>query len=205
MKSVKSISKRAFALMLAILTMLSCGIISAVAANVELAPTSVDHSGGYIYFLKPSTWTESKVMMFIGKNDYTSVYEMTKVSDTDNLYRYTCPFWSGATYVAFVNASYVWESGNWGPSNRTNAPHYTNVYNDYKFNRDSYYVCVPESTSNDAGLSINYKSSADNLNLTARADVYSTTADGTTYSSNAKAGTVSVSGFYMSADRKSVV
>lgn len=159
---------------------------------------AVDHTGGYVYFLKPSTWTESKVMMFIGHNDYTSVYEMTKVSNTDNLYRYTMSSWGGATYVAFANASSVWGSGNWGPSNRTNAPHYTNVYNNYGFNSGSYYVVVPASTSNNAGITINYKSSASDLNLTTRANVYGSTDGGSTYSSMAAAGTVSVSGYYMS-------
>ena len=158
----------------------------------------VDHTGGYIYFLKPSTWTESKVMMFIGHDSYTSVYEMTKVSNTDNLYRYTMPSWGGATYVAFANAGSVWGSGNWGPNNRTNAPHYTNVYNNYGFNSGSYYVVVPASTSNNAGITINYKSSASNLNLTTRANVYGSTDGGSTYASKAAAGTVSVSGYYMS-------
>ena len=159
---------------------------------------AVDHTGGYIYFLKPSTWTESKVMMFIGYDTYTSVYEMTKVDNTDNLYRYTMLSWGGATYVAFANAGSVWGSGGWGPSNRTKAPHYTNVYNDYRFDSGSYYIVVPASTSNNAGITINYKSSASNLNLTTRADVYGSTDGGSTYASKAAAGTVSVSGYYMS-------
>ena len=167
-------------------------------ANVDTAVTSVDHTGGYVYFLKPSTWTETYVMMFIGHSSYTSVYSMTKVTNTDNLYRYTMPSWSGATYVAFANSSSLWSSGSWGSSNRTNASHYTNVYNNYGFNSGSYYVCVPASTSNNASLSINYKSSASNLNLTTRANVYSSS-DGTSYISTAAAGTVSVSGYYMSA------
>ena len=148
---------------------------------------AVDHTGGYVYFLKPSTWTESKVMMFIGHNSYTSVFEMTKVDNTDNLYRYTMPSWGGATYVAFANDSYVWGTGNWGPSNRTNAKHYTNVYNNYGFNSGSYYVVVPASTSNNASITINYKSSASNLNLTTKA-----------IASDKAHGTVSVSGYYMS-------
>ena len=173
----------------AILILLLMGVSNAWAVN---------HTGGYVYFLKPSTWTESKVMMFIGHNSYTSVYEMTKVSNTDNLYRYTMSSWGGATYVAFANAGKVWGSGDWGPSNRTNAPHYTNVYNDYGFNSGSYYVVVPASTSNNAGITINYKSSASNLNLTTQANVYGSTDGGSTYSSMAAAGTVSVSGYYMS-------
>ena len=173
----------------AILILLLMGVNNAWAVN---------HTGGYVYFLKPSTWTESKVMMFIGHNSYTSVYEMTKVANTDNLYRYTMPSWGGATYVAFANDSYVWGTGNWGPSNRTNAKHYTNVYNNYGFNNGSYYVVVPASTSNNAGITINYKSSASNLNLTTRANVYGSTDGGSTYASMAAAGTVSVSGYYMS-------
>ena len=160
--------------------------------GVSNAWGAVDHTGGYIYFLKPSTWTESKVMMFIGHNSYTSVYEMTKVTNTDNLYRYTMPSWGGATYVAFANASSVWGSGNWGPNNRTNAPHYTNVYNNYRFDSGSYYVVVPANTSNNAGITINYTgASASTINLTTEA-----------IASDKAHGTVSVSGYYMSAYNK---
>lgn len=163
----------------AILILLLMGVNNAWAVN---------HTGGYVYFLKPSTWTESTVMMFIGHDSYTSVYTMTKVDNTDNLYRYTMPSWDGATYVAFANAGSAWGSGNWGSSNRTNAPHYTNVYKNYGFNNGSYYVVVPASTSNNAGITINYKSSASNLNLTTEA-----------IASDKAHGTVSVSGYYMSA------
>ncbi len=179
--------------------LMSVGIASISSAVVDLAQTGVDHTGGYVYFLKPSTWTASYVMMFIGHDSYTSVYEMTKVSNTDNLYRYSMPSWGGATYVAFANASSLWGSGSWGPSNRTNATHYTNVYNNYRFDSGSYYVCVPASSSNNAGISINYKGSASDLNLSATANVYSADAGSTSFGSNAAAGTVSISGRYMSA------
>ena len=149
---------------------------------------AVDHTGGYIYFLKPSTWTESKVMMFIGHDSYTSVYEMSKVTNTDNLYRYTMPSWGGANYVAFANAGSVWGSGSWGSSNRTNAPHYTNVYKDYGFNSGSYYVIVPSGTGNNASITINYTgTTASSVNLTTKA-----------IASNKAHGTVSVSGYYLS-------
>lgn len=149
---------------------------------------AVNHTGGYIYFLKPSTWTESKVMMFIGHDSYTSVYEMSKVTNTDNLYRYTMPSWGGANYVAFANAGSVWGSDNWGSSNRTNAPHYTNVYKNYGFNSDSYYVIVPSGTGNNASITINYTgTTASSVNLTTKA-----------IASNKAHGTVSVSGYYLS-------
>ena len=177
----------------AILILLLMGVSNAWAVN---------HTGGYVYFLKPSTWTESTVMMFIGKdeydNDYTTVYTMTKIANTDNLYRYTMPEYDNANYVTFANASSAWGSGNWYSGNRTNAPHYTNVYNDYGFNSGSYYVVVPASTSNNAGITINYKSGASDLNLTTQANVYGSTDGGSTYSSMATAGTVSISGYYMS-------
>lgn len=194
----KNIFKRALTLLLTLLMLMSSTTLGLSAAQVDVAETGVDHTGGYVYFLKPSTWTETYVMMFIGHSSYTSVYTMTKVSNTDNLYRYTMPSWSGATYVAFANGSSTWGSGSWGPSNRTNASHYTNVYNNYGFNSGSYYVCVPASTSNNASLSINYKSSVANLNLTTMANVYAADAGSTSYTSNAAAGTVSVSGYYMS-------
>lgn len=197
-KSIKSISKRTLALVLSMLMLLSSGIVGTLAANVELAPTGVDHSGGYIYFLKPSTWTSTYVMMFIGHDTYTAVYQMTKVSNTDNLYRYTMPSWSGATYIAFANADSLWGNGSWGSSNRTNATHYTNVYNNYQFNSGSYYLWTPDGTSNNTAITPSYYSSYSSLNKTTRANVYSTTADGTSYSSKAAAGTVTVSGYYMS-------
>ena len=170
--------------------------------GVSNAWGNVNHTGGYIYFLKPSTWTENTVMMFIGReeynNDYTSVYTMTKVDNTDNLYRYTMPKWDNANYVTFANASNAWGSGNWYSENRKNASHYTNVYKDYQFKTNSYYVVVPANTSNDAGITINQKSSASDLNLTTQANVYGSTDGGITYASMAAAGTVSVSGYYMS-------
>ncbi len=190
---IKNVSRRALALVLCFLMMFSTLMVGTISTA-----NAVDHTGGYIYFLKPSTWTETYVMMFIGHSSYTSVYSMTKVSNTNNLYRYTMPSWSGATYVAFANGSSAWGSGSWGSSNRTNAAHYTNVYNNYGFNSGSYYVCVPASTSNNCSLSINYKgTSASSINLTTRANVYGST-DGSSYSSNAAAGTVTVSGYYMS-------
>jgi len=178
----------------ALIAILSVGLVTVPATREVETVEAVDHTGGYVYFLKPSTWTSSKVMMFIGHNSYTSVYEMTKVSNTNNLYCYTMPSWGGATYVAFANASSLWGCGSWGPSNRTNATHYTNVYNNYGFNSGSYYIVVPASDSNNAGISINYKgTSANTINLTTRAEVYCDKV------SNAAAGTVSVSGYYMSA------
>ena len=179
--------------MTAILILLLMGVGNAWAVN---------HTGGYVYFLKPSTWTESTVMMFIGRdqweNDYTTVFTMTKVTNTDNLYCYTMPKYDNANYVTFANASNAWGSGNWYSDNRKNASHYTNVYSNYTFTANSYYVVVPASTSNDAGITINKKSSASDLNLTTQANVYGSTDGGSTYASMAAAGTVSVSGYYMS-------
>ncbi len=201
MKKFKSINKRVLALLLSILMLISSGIISAVAVTVELADAgNVNHTGGYVYFLAPSNWTSTYVMMFIGRDDYTSVYQMTKVSNTENLYRYTMPKWDNAHYVAFANASSLWGSGNWGPSNRTNATHYTNVYNDYGFNSGSYYVVTPSGTSNDASITISYEgTSASTINVDAKANVYAAAAGTTSYNSNAAAGIVKVSGRYMSA------
>ncbi len=209
MKTISSrFLKGGLAVLLAVL-MLCSSCISGFAAvvdnadtsaNVDVAETAVNHTGGYIYFLKPSTWTASKVMMFVGHSSYTSVYEMTKVANTDNLYRYTQPSWGGATYVAFANAGSLWGSGSWGPSNRTNATHYTNVYNNYGYNSGAYYVHVPASTSNNAGLTINYKgTAASTINLTTTANVYVSEYGANSYTSNAAGGTVSLSGYYMSA------
>ena len=179
--------------MTAILILLLMGVNNAWAVN---------HTGGYVYFLKPSTWTESTVMMFIGRDqwehDYTTVFTMTKVTNTDNLYCYTMPKYDNANYVTFANASNAWGSGSWYSENRKNASHYTNVYKNYAFTANSYYVVVPASTSNDAEITINKKSSAADLNLTTQANVYGSTDGGSTYASMAAAGTVSVSGYYMS-------
>lgn len=203
MIKMKSISKRALALALAILTMLSCGIISAVAANVELAPTGFSFAGGYIYFDNTKTgWTDSYISLVIGKDSWSTVYQMTKVGNT-NLYRRSLPTsgWGDATYLAFMGTSTSWGEGNWGYSNiSSNATHYTAKYTtSYDFKANQYALATPSSSSNGTAFSINYKgTAASSLNVTARANVYSATATGTTYSSNALAGKVTVSGYYMS-------
>ncbi|MBE6132012.1 MAG: hypothetical protein E7180_01285 [Erysipelotrichaceae bacterium] len=160
--------------------------------NEETKINAVNHTGGEIYFIRPANWTLSTIMMFIGHDSYTSVYKMNKVTSGENLYQYTMPAWDGANYIAFANASSTWGSGNWGPSNRTNATHYTNVYNNYGFNSGSVYLWTPGDTSS---------SSPNNTSISCQwtgANYSSVNRNYTINASNAAAGTLSISGRYVS-------
>lgn len=202
-KRIKSISNRTLALVLSLLMLLSSGIVGTLAANVELAPTGVNHTGGYVYFVKPSSWTTTNYIYFcIGHNSYTQLFTMTKVPNTENLYRYSLPKWDNATYHAVIATSSSWGSGNWGSSNLTNAAHCTTAdTSGFQFKTGQYNLITCTNTSKNATITTTYKgTSASSLNINAQANVYSTTPTGTTYSANAMAGKVTVSGFYMSAN-----
>ena len=153
MKSRFQTRKRVLSLILVLVMLI--GLMPQTALNVEAA----DHTGGTIYFQKPTdpNWQGNVVQLAIGKDSYTDVYEMKQVNETD---WYTCeiPSWGGATYCAVITNGNLWGSGNWGPSNLSNAQHYAVVYDEnYTFNSGSYYYLVPSSSDNGAELSITYK------------------------------------------------
>lgn len=150
----------------------------------------------YMYFYNKAGWTDSGKMLFIGKSNYSSVYTMSAVSNT-KLWVVQLPSsgWTDATYMAVAGASSVWGSGDWGPSNRTNATHYTNTYTSGLGASDTQcYTFTPASTSNNATISLNYEGtgySSMNKSITVAAKV--STNGGSTYSNSSAHGALSIS------------
>ena len=74
--------------------------------------------GGYMYFDRAAAhWDDNSIMLIIGREDYSSVYEMTPVTNPDSRLSPTGEWWytalpsSGwgdATYMAVIGANKVW-------------------------------------------------------------------------------------------------
>lgn len=118
-------------------------------------------SGGYLYFDNTKTnWSDNYIYFCIGHNSYTSLYQMTKISNT-NLYYCKMDKWDNSTYYAIIGTSSSWGSGNWGSSNLTNANHRTAAYtSSYNLNSGSYYLFTPNNGNNGCSLSISSKGSS---------------------------------------------
>lgn len=202
MKTISSRFLRAAISLVLVVMLLLSSTISGLAAVVDTAQTgAVNHSGGYVYFLKPSTWTTTNyIYLCIGHNSYTSVYQMTKVSNTSNLYRYTMPSWGGATYHAVIATSSSWESGNWGPSNLTNANHCTQAdTSGFQFNSGNYNVITCTNTSKNAAITTTYMGNAISSMNSKQSAVPQSTNDGSSYTTNYAAGTTTVKGYAFTA------
>ena len=85
-------------------------------------------SGQYVYFEKPSDWTQ--VALLLGHSDYSIGYNMTTVANT-NLYYWKTDSWGGYTQYAFIDAK-DWGGQDWGdkePNKRkTYAAHYSSTF-----------------------------------------------------------------------------
>ena len=150
----------------------------------------------YMYFHNKGGWTDSGKMLFIGKDSYSSVYTMSVVANTQ-LWVVTLPSsgWSDASYMAVAGGGSVWGSGSWGPSNRTNATHYTNTYTSgLSTSSTQYYAFIPSSTSNNASISLTYIGNAiSNLNKTITVKAKVSSNGGSSYSETTSPGTLSAS------------
>ena len=162
--------------------------------EIKEAEAVNNHTGGYIYFDNSKTqWSDSYIYLCIGHDSYTSLYKMTKVANT-NLYYTELGVWDNATYCAIIGTSSSWGSGAWGPGNRTNASHYTNVYNDWTFNSGGNYLITTTSSTNNTGITIGYY--ANGVNHTVGVEKHSTDGIGI--------NTVKVSGRKLSAGGNSL-
>ena len=87
-------------------------------------------SGQYVYFEKPSDWTQ--VALLLGHSGYSIGYNMTTVANT-NLYYWKTDPWGGYTQYAFIDAK-DWGGQDWGdkePNKRkTYAAHYSSTFYD---------------------------------------------------------------------------
>ena len=173
------------------------GVSNAWAATWSFSGTS------YMYFHNKAGWTDTNKMLFIGKDTWSSVYKMSVVSNT-KLWVVQLPSsgWSDASYMAVAGAGgNLWEQGKWGPSNRTNATHYTNTYTSgITTESTQYYLFTPANTSNNANITLNYLgSSYSSLNkiITVKAKV--STDGGTSYEETTSPGTLSASSYKFTA------
>lgn len=142
------------------------GIIPSNIFNiVNEKPKIVDASynvGGRIYFNKPSTWTDSKVVLMIGHNSYSIGYEMKNIANTNIYFHNQTSYWNGATEIGFFNVSSVWGAENSSVSHRSQyATHsYVVKETDYKATNTSYYYAFDNT-----GYEI-YKTSYTGYNFT---------------------------------------
>ena len=149
----------------------------------------------YMYFHNKGSWTDAGKMLFIGKSDYSSVYTMSAVTGHTTLWVVQLPSsgWSDASYMAVAGAGSVWGSGSWGPSNRTNATHYTNTYTSGLEASDTQrYILIPSGTANNSSISLTYLGTSDpNYTITVKAKI--STNNGSSYSEATSPGTLSAS------------
>ncbi len=158
-------------------------------------------SGGYIYFDNSVTgWSDNSIQFVIGHASFSRTYQMSKLANS-NVYYYKLDdaeyhTWGDATYYAVIGTSSKWGDGSWGSSNLTNATHRTAAYTStYNLNSGSTYCFTPSSSSNGASLTI----TTSYPNTTNRAYVYAVSNGSTAATSKAAAGTVKVTGYYISA------
>ena len=148
------------------------------------------------YFEKPSSgWDKSKVFLMIGHGSYSRGYEMTKVSNTSNLYycsdsSFTTSTWGGATQIGVFNDTSVWGAENSSVSHRVG---YVSFGAYYKLNQNlnsACYLLKLTSTSNkDSNLGCTSLSGYDALNYSI-----------STVASSSQGGTTSVTGYELTSE-----
>ena len=120
-------------------------------------------SGGYAYFYNKGGWSDSYKQLCIGKSSYTSTYSMTAITNT-KLWYVSLPTsgWGDATYMAVIGNSSSWGSGDWGPSNLSNANHRTGTVDlgNWGFNSGNVNMLTPANGNNDATLTLSYVGNA---------------------------------------------
>ena len=168
---MKTISKRflkASLAMLLVVMMLFSSTITGFAAVVDNAQTSADvdvagtggnHSGGYIYFIKPSSWTNAAFI--VGHGSWFQTYKMTMVSG--NLYYLNLKTaaggnWDGWSGWGFVDSNTTTNGSTNVSTKYKSYTHYTGLNTSYALNNGSTYVIAGSSTNNTA-ISPSYKSS----------------------------------------------
>ena len=181
-------------------------------ANIDVTETSVNSVyGGYVYFDNTVTqWTDSCIQFVIGHNSFSRTYNMTRISNTNlyyvNLSSFTYHDWGDATYYAMIGTSSKWGDGKWGPSNLTNANHRTAAYTTaYSMDADNKrYIVTPNGSANGSTISIAYQGTTySSLNKTNYVYAKSADSGSTTYSNDSSAGTVKITGYYLTGDNTS--
>ena len=117
-------------------------------------------SGGCMYFDNSQTqWNDGCIMLIIGKASYSSVYAMTE--DPTTAGRWMCDLpssgWSDAEYMAVISGSKMWDGGNWGSSNLSNAKHYSKAYTaGLSSTAGQGFLFTPQTADNGCKLTLTY-------------------------------------------------
>ena len=135
-----------------ILKSIFISLILLVGATNTWAASTVN--GGHIYFDElNSGYTGAGDMQFwVGHNNYSSSYSMSKVTNT-KLWYCSAPSWGDATYFAFTSGA------NWGAAGQKyydrigSNPWKSAIKQSYTLNGGSYYVFKVASTANKAAVS----------------------------------------------------
>lgn len=194
---LKQISRKTIALVLSALMVFSTLLVGTITtANAE---TPVNNTSVFYFDNSKTNWSDSSIQLVVGKDSYSSVYGMSKITNT-NIYRYQMTVdWKDATYIAVIGDSSAWGSANWGPSNLTNANHYTAAYTGpYTFDGSSSYILTPANGDNGTSLSVAHLSSTYNSLNTTQTLKAQVSDDGSTYSDATSAvATLSISSYKM--------
>lgn len=168
--------------------------VAGLAANVDLATTSYNIAAD-TYFIFDNTnygFTSSCIVFMVGRSDYSSGYEMTRIPNT-NLYYVKMTAWNNLTQVAVFGTDSVWGGEGSSISHRSAYANESTPINNLTTNPSGYWL-LSGTTSSLSAASTSYSA----LNASQTCYVRSATYTGTTYSNNANAGTVTLSGYYMS-------
>lgn len=124
---------------------------------------------GNVIFRAQGWNNPTHVYLCIGKSDYTSVYEMSRISNTDlyhvwvNVDENDNNWWNGCTYFAVIGSSSTVSSGSWGNSSLSTkgTKGYTAAYTSaYDINNSDgcYFFNKNNSTVNGGSFTITYTS-----------------------------------------------
>ncbi len=163
-------------------------------ANVDVAETNADFSNFNVIFDNTnSKW--SSVYFFVGHNTWSQPYQMTKISNTGNLYALTNFNWGGATQYCFATGLSGWGGEGSNLSNRTgyctNSSIKTIGSTDVS---DVFFYAYAASGSDNATTTAAATSSGYSyFNKTQTAKIYSTPYGSSTYTEDTSAGSVAYS------------
>ena len=199
----KSFAKRVISMLLVTIMVFSLGIVgltSASAANVELAET-----GNYQFLNNPlfyfdnsvAKFNTSYIMFMVGHNSYSKGYKMTNIAGTSLYYCNVGDTWGDALHFAIFGTNSEWGAENNSLANRKSyASKSTAIYN-MNGNYDGTFLL----TTNSSGVitPAHQPTGHSDLDHTQYAYAYSASYGSTSYTANGSAGTVKVSGKYLSA------
>lgn len=202
-KRWKKISKSTISVLLSVImviTMIAVGIVTVYAANGYVRD-------GYVYFIKPSTWSNVSILEQQENATHSVASNFTQLQD--DLYFYGA--WGMLDYMKSGDTpgiDYCFIDAAWGTNStanqaavdrRTSAAHYTAMLT-YQFSTSgTYYLNIPASGDNGASVTQSYSTSDSGIKANQKAYAYYKPTLADTYSSGTTGGTVKVGGYYFTA------